>query len=235
MANVIRLVNGGTLQVRTGVLAGIGPEGPRGLVGPPGPEGVQGPVGPEGPIGQILEVQSKKSVSTPTTLLPNTDTMVAFGTTAHNDLGCFTDETTITLQDMGDYQLSAWVQIDPPSGGTPSGKRDLWFTSTTQGTLARTTIPTQAGSTFLTLTWPFRTIVVSEVVRIWAVSTDTVQCNITAGGLVVNRIGSGPRGAIGPQGPVGPAGPQGPQGLRGPDGDANSGFLTYQDLRDELP
>ena len=78
MSNVIRMVNGGTIQVRTGVMAGVGPQGQRGLIGPPGIDGPQGPDGPEGPIGQILQKQSRANLSGTITILPAADTLLPF-------------------------------------------------------------------------------------------------------------------------------------------------------------
>ena len=70
MANVVRLVNGGTIQVKTGVLQGVGPQGPRGYVGPQGPQGEQGPVGEQGQIGQILQQATRTTVGRPTRSVP---------------------------------------------------------------------------------------------------------------------------------------------------------------------
>src|SRR4051812_37067117 len=108
MSNVIRLVNGGTIQVRTGVLAGIGPSGPRGLIGETGPDGPQGPVGETGAMGQILQVQTKAVVSGTTTLNPDTDTLIAFGSVSYDDLSAATSSTNFTLHDAADYQIVAW-------------------------------------------------------------------------------------------------------------------------------
>ena len=79
MANVIRLVNGGSIQVRTGVIQGVGPQGPRGVQGNQGIDGDQGPQGEPGPIGQILQLQGRTRVATSNVIALNTDTVVAFG------------------------------------------------------------------------------------------------------------------------------------------------------------
>jgi len=54
-SQVVRVGNGGTLTVRTGVIRGAGPIGPPGPLGPAGPQGDPGipggPPGPQGPQG----------------------------------------------------------------------------------------------------------------------------------------------------------------------------------------
>jgi hypothetical protein len=230
MPSVIRLTNGGSIQVRTGVLAGIGPEGPRGLVGPPGPDGNQGPEGPPGPIGQILQVQSRAVVSAPTVVLPDVDTLVAFGSVNYDDIGVFQSSTSFILPEVGDYLFTAYVGFDLP-GNAADSQRELWFTSTTNGVLMRTSVAAVGtGVTFVSLSCPFRTTGANEQIRCYARSGDDVQLNITSGALVVNRIGSGPQGAIGPVGPAGPVGPVGPPGPQGPVGNSSSGYATYNDL-----
>src|SRR3954464_13278331 len=106
MANVIRLVNGGTLQVRTGVIQGIGPQGPRGSVGAEGQQGDQGPVGETGPMGQIIQIQGRSMVNSANPLAANTDTAITFGSVTYDDLSCFTSISNITLVAAGDYLLS---------------------------------------------------------------------------------------------------------------------------------
>ena len=79
MVNVIRLNNGGSIQVRTGVLQGVGPVGPPGVAGPQGPEGVPGPQGETGPVGAIMQYLTKARINAPLNLPPNTDALVSFG------------------------------------------------------------------------------------------------------------------------------------------------------------
>jgi hypothetical protein len=139
MANVIRMVNGGTIQVRTGVLAGIGPQGQRGLIGPPGIDGPQGPDGPEGPIGQILQKQSRANVSGTVSILSLADTLLPFATVAYDDLSCFSSDsggstTNFVMRDIGDYQINLWVGVNSSSA---SCYHDIWIQSVTNGLVAR--------------------------------------------------------------------------------------------------
>jgi len=230
MSNVIRLLNGGTIQVRTGVLAGVGPEGPRGLVGPAGPQGEQGFQGDQGPIGQILQRQSRAVVSGTTTVSPDTDTLVAFGTVSYDDMGACTSSTNFTLTDVGDYQLNCYLKFEMPANA-PDGHRTIFFSSTTNGEIARTSrnaILDEA--TYVDLSFPHRSTVSGEVIRVYARSGDDLSCNVTAGSIVITRTGSGPQGPQGPAGPAGPTGATGPAGPTGATGSASSGFATYADL-----
>ena len=50
-----RLASGDVLHIRTGVLQGIGPQGPRGATGQRGEKGETGPQGMPGPTGYVVE------------------------------------------------------------------------------------------------------------------------------------------------------------------------------------
>lgn len=223
MANVIRLVNGGSIQVRTGVIQGVGPQGPRGVQGNQGIDGEQGPQGDPGPIGQILQLQGRTSVATNNPITANTDTVIAFGSVAYDDLSCFTSTANITLTAAGDYLLSCWLKFDL-SPGTP---RDIWFA------VAGTTIARSTRTAFATadcyadLSHPYRAAagdVVNVLVRAGSVTA------VSVGALTVTRIGSGPPGPTGPQGIQGNIGATGAAGPQGVPGTANSGFTKYSDL-----
>lgn len=223
MSNVIRLVNGGAIQVRTGVLQGIGPQGPRGLVGQDGPQGEQGPVGDQGPMGQILQLMGKTSVGTNNPVAANTDTTMAFGSVTYDDLSCFTSTSNITLTAAGDYLLSAWLRFDDAAAGS----RELWF-ATGGTTIARATRASVAGAPFyVDLAYPYRAAG-GEVVNVFVRASAATA--ISLGSLNVTRVGSGPPGPQGPVGPQGPIGATGAAGPAGPAGAANSGFSKYGDL-----
>jgi collagen type II alpha len=223
MPNVVRLVNGGTIQVRTGALQGVGPIGPKGPSGPQGIDGPQGPIGEQGPIGQILQKQGRAQVATANSLAVNTDTLVAFGSVAYDDLSCFTSTTNITLNQAGDYQLSCWLRFDDAA----STAREIWF-MVGSTLIARKSAMAGTGAPFyLDLLYPYRAAA-GEIVNVYARAGSATA--VSMGNLVVTRIGSGPQGPVGPPGPQGLQGPQGPQGIQGNDGDANSGFTTYAEM-----
>lgn len=228
--NIIRLVNGGQIQVRTGVLQGVGPVGPRGLIGPPGPDGPAGPQGEQGPVGQILQRQGKWVISGNTAVNPDTDTLIAFQTTAYDDFGAATSTTTYELDEIGDYQINVWLKFGLPANAADD-YREVAINSVTNGELARTSVPATVGrETYVSLSFPHRTTIASEVLRIYARSGDDLALNVTGGALAITRTGSGPQGPAGPQGPQGATGAQGIQGPAGAAGSASSGFAQYADL-----
>ena len=230
MTNVVRLLNGGTIQVRTGVLQGIGPQGPRGLTGPPGQQGEQGPTGEVGPIGQILQVQMRAIVASTLTVTADTDTVVSFGTVVYDDLTAHQSSTNMRLVDIGDYLLSCYLKFDLPADAG-DGARDIWFQSTTNGTIARASHQAISdAATYVSLAFPHRTTVSNEIINVYVRSGDNLSAGVSEGALTITRVGSGPVGVQGPTGPQGSVGATGAQGPQGPDGNASSGFATYADL-----
>lgn len=224
MSNVVRLVNGAAIQVRTGVIQGIGPQGPRGIQGEPGIQGEQGPVGDPGPMGQINQLQARTTVGTSNPLTANTDTVISFGSVRYDDLSCFTTIANITLTAAGDYLFNGWLCFADATAGT----REMWFNSTTTGMFARTTVTAQASTasgTYVNLSCPYRSAGGGEVVNVLARSA--AATGVGSGSLVVTRVGSGPPGPTGPVGPQGPAGAAGAQGPAGPPGSASNGFASY--------
>jgi hypothetical protein len=168
MSNIIRLTNGGTLQIRTGVLQGVGPQGPRGLVGPPGQQGEQGPTGETGAMGAILQMQMRTTVSGTTTVNADTDTLIAFGAVSYDDLSAHASSTNMQLADIGDYLLSVYLRFDLPANAG-DGARDVWFQSVTNGTIARTTHQAVSdAATYVYLAFPHRTTVSNEIINVYA-------------------------------------------------------------------
>lgn len=218
MGNVIRLASGGAIQVRTGVLQGVGPEGPTGPVGPPGPDGGQGPQGEQGPAGQITQIQAAAIVSGTTTVTANTDILVAFGSVTHDDLAACTSSTVFTTIDAGDYLFTVWT------GYGAAQANDLWVYSTTN---AQIVVRNTSSGIYNHVSFTYRADA-NESFRVYTRSTS--GGSVTAGAISITRTGSGPVGLTGPEGPQGIQGIQGIQGDDGPAGDANSGFTTYGDL-----
>ena len=231
MANVVRLNNGGVIQVRTGVLQGVGPIGPRGLQGNPGPTGPQGPQGETGPPGAITQYLTSARVSSDQGVGSDTDTLVSFGNVIHDDLNVLPSSTNITLTGGLDYLLTAWVQFAVGADTSGDGARALWFQSNLGGILARSQSNAVVDdSTFVEVVWPHRAAD-NEIVNVVARSGDDVQVTIKSGGLSIVRVGSGPRGPMGPTGLTGPVGPAGPRGIQGPQGNAGGSYATYGDIK----
>jgi hypothetical protein len=223
MANVVRLVNGGTIQVRTGVIQGIGPQGPRGVAGPQGIDGAQGPVGEVGPMGQINQLQGKTTVATNNPLAANTNTVIAFGSVGYDDMSAFTSTTNTTLTAAGDYILSAYLRFND----AVAGLREVWF-AVGATTLVRTSRQSVAGVPFyVDLAVAYRATA-GDVVNV--IARSAAATGVSEGALTVTRVGSGPIGPVGVEGPVGPVGATGAQGPPGPPGSANSGFGTYAEI-----
>lgn len=224
MPNVVRLVNGGTVQVRTGVIQGIGPQGPRGVAGPQGVDGAQGPVGDTGAMGQILALQGRTNVATNNPVPANTDVTMAFGSVTYDDLSCFTSSANITLTAAGDYMLSSWLRFDDAAAGS----REIWF-ATGGVTIARASRASVVGMPFyVDLAFPYRAAG-GQVLNVLARSS--VATAISLGALTVTRVGSGPPGVQGPVGPQGPIGPNGAAGLPGATGAPGPGYTTYNALK----
>lgn len=230
MANTVRLVGGGTIQVRTGILQGVGPQGPRGAIGPIGPMGPLGPDGPVGPPGGITQISSKFSIDAAQSMATSVDTLVSFGNVAHDEVNAHASSVNFLLNDIGDYLFSIWVQVDQGTG-TGDGRRDLWLLSETNGVLARISESAiTTGPTHLNLTMAHRSTINGEILHVHALSTDNDTVSISTGILTVTRLGSGTQGAIGPVGPAGPAGPLGPKGDKGDPGSGVGPFATYGDM-----
>ena len=223
MANVVRLVNGGSIQVRTGVIQGIGPQGPRGVAGPQGIDGEQGPVGEVGPMGQIQQISGKSAVATNNPLVANTNTLIAFGSVTYDDLSAFVTTTNTVLTAAGDYLISAYLGFTDAAAGL----REIWFAAGPT-TLARTSRMSVAGSVFyVDLSTAYRAQT-GDVINVFARSA--AASGIAVGSISVTRMGSGPTGPQGVPGPDGPVGATGAQGPIGPAGTANSGFTTYAQM-----
>lgn len=229
MANVVRLVNGGSIQVRTGVIQGIGPQGPRGVAGETGSQGEQGPTGDPGPMGQILQLSGTTKVANSNPIAANTDTAISFGSNQLYDtisnppasgfsLGAF------TIGASGDYLLSCWLRFDDAAASA----REIWF-QTGSTMIARKSAYAGVGAPFYTdLAFPFHSENGGEVINVLVRSG--AATGVGEGAWTVTRIGSGPPGPIGPKGETGGVGGQGIQGQKGDPGSANSGFIKYADL-----
>lgn len=229
MGNIIRLTGGGQIQVRTGVLQGIGPAGPRGLIGPQGPDGNQGPEGPPGAMGQILQMQTKTIVGGTTNIAAGGSSLLSFGSVAYDDMGIVASATNFIIPTPNDYLFTA--QATFPATGSSNGSRGVRLVSNINGTLGQDKRPMVANQEMvISLSQPLRTTAINEMIQVFVDSSDNAATSVSAGQIVISRIGSGPQGPVGPAGPQGPIGAQGPAGPVGPAGNANSGFGTYADL-----
>lgn len=216
MGNVVRVINGGRIQVRTGVLQGIGPQGPVGPVGPAGPDGPAGPQGETGPAGAITQISAEARVvsgafSTGTVLL-------TFPSVQYDDMGILSSSSLFTIPDAGDYLVTVWGDW----GSSITGTMTLYSPSDSNAVYSAGPINRYGH--------------LSRVVRGTAGQTFSVNASVSgattlaAGSITWTRTGSGPQGIQGLTGPTGPQGPTGPAGPTGATGSASGGFATYGDL-----
>lgn len=230
MANQIKLVNGAAIQVRTGVVQGIGPQGPSGPIGPTGPQGDQGPVGQTGPAGSISQFQSCYTVGSAQSIPVTTPTQVSFGTISYDDLSAHTSSVNFTITNPGDYELCCFVNMPAPAGG-PSGHRELYIQASGGGEIiGHLRVPANtSGATVLQVSGRLR-VAASTIYNVWVSQGDNENVDVASGRLTLTRVGSGPTGPAGPAGPQGPTGNTGPTGLTGPAGSGSGPFLTYGDV-----
>lgn len=225
MANVVRLVSGGSIQVRTGVIQGIGPIGPTGSQGNQGIQGEPGIQGEVGPPGSVLKQSALTQVATTNPIGVDTDTVIAFGSSPYDQLDAFTSTINCTLTEPGDYLLSVWLRFDAAADSL----REAWFL-TDSTIIARSSRMSGGGGPFyLDLTTIFRAAG-GEVVNVIVRSGAATAVSSGGGNWTCTRVGSGPPGPIGPKGDKGDIGLVGPAGPKGDDGDANSGFSTYAEM-----
>lgn len=228
-SSIVKVPNGGTVQVRTGVLRGAGPQGP---MGPSGPAGAAGPAGPVGPAGAINDVQGHLTSTAAVAVggenqwytLPFETSVITdvFSSTGVNGVGFIYKET-------GYYALVIRVRFEPRAGtdgGTAvaGGSRRIRVVDQAGNVVhemsaaAAPTEPTILN--LVTIAQPNSTYAYT----VQAYSDDSAGVNVTSRSLKIGRFGSGPAGVAGPAGPVGLTGPVGPQG---PAGNAGAGYASF--------
>jgi hypothetical protein len=221
--SVIRVRSGDVVQVRTGVLRGIGPEGPVGPIGPQGPPGEQGLKGDTGMIGDLYSTLS----STAQVATGSTWTDLSYQTVVHNEILTIVDTFTFKFKEAGTYLLTAETQFNETAvGGTSTGARGVQLlnssTATTQAIATADAVVN--GATVLTLSQQVEVTSTLHTYKMQAFSKDGAAVNVSTRSIKLIRVGSGPAGV---QGPPGPIGVQGSQGPAGPIGNAGSGFTTF--------
>lgn len=232
---MLRVSSGEIIQVRTGVIQGIGPQGPRGATGPRGEEGPQGPQGVPGPTGYVTDFSSLFTAATQsiqstsiTTSMPTTWTKVAFATVTRDELDAQTSTTNYDLND-GDYQGTVWVRFNKQVSTSASGFRAVRALYA-GATVAEMIIPANTlVHTTITLPYAFRSLSGSDVFNIEVAHNEGVALSIDAQ-MWMNRTGPGMQGPTGPQGPAGPTGPMGLQGPTGPAGSIANNTTTFATL-----
>jgi len=225
---IVRLSNGDSIQVRTGVLRGSGPAGPVGasnsisvgtvVVGDTAfatlsgdsPNQVLNLVLPRsttpGPTGSINDYLTDVSTSSNQTVSTGTNTLLSFATITDDELSLYSSSTTFRPVPAGqaDRVLSFNVRVTFLNNGTSgSGYRQVWVTANGATTIGESSCDANTLSTGTTV------VNVPVIYRFSASETFQVFCKHggasslpVSANLRAIRVGSGPTG---PQGPVGPA------------------------------
>jgi hypothetical protein len=221
---VVRLVTGDTIEIRTGAIQGIGPQGntgPQGPIGPEGPSGADSTV--PGPTGAVTHHASLTRLITPATLITGaTSTGVKYDSTLIDDLdtSATVDNTgaltTITVP-AGRYYVSATLRFALIA--SPTGVRALEvYAGSTQ--ITGDTCPGFSDyDTYLSAETVID-VTSSTVLTVKAAQTQGASLSMTDGRFSVSAVGPGIQGPVGPTGPEGPAGPAstvpGPAGTLSP-------------------
>lgn len=224
---IIRLGNGETIQVRTGVLRGAGPAGPPGpsndlsigtvvvgdtadaTISGTSPNQVLNLVLPKstvpGPTGSIADYVTKVATTSNITVNANTDTAMTFGTVTTDELNMIVNTSTFRPVPSGGVPMVLSMQVEVTidnNGVTAAGYRSAWVLSSTGELIAENrgaANPLSTGKTVLPL---------FVVHRFAAGETFTVIARHGSGGplpcsarLKAIRVGAGPTGPAGPAGP----------------------------------
>lgn len=229
MSSVLRLSSGDVIQIREGVLEGIGPQGP---TGPSGPQGLTGPVGAQGipgPMGQIDDFFTyAHNIGNAQSIGTGVVTTVSFPTVVYDEPSLVASLTNLAIP-VGLWHVLFSVVFAKPSSSNASGWRRIGLQYNGSESAAGTinSIPdidsqlnlhtfVKATSAGLTLTG---TVSHSDVVSLAA--TVKIYCT---------RVGPGAQGVAGPQGSTGVAGPVGPTGPQGPAGALVTNTTTYASI-----
>lgn len=229
-STVIRVVSGETLQIRTGVIQGIGPQGPTGPTGPPGPQGERGEQGPQGETGHVSQectIVTGGSQGVPA----NDTTLVSFDQVVYDDLSTQQSATNYRPAE-GNYYLSAHVRFQHTEGN-PVGHRSVEILQGGQVVWADMR-PVLPNTNFIDVSVAGGVRVNGdELIQVRAGSTDNSPVVIETARLWISPHGPGERGPQGPPGPLGPVGPTGIAGPIGPPGNPDGYGTTFADLAAE--
>lgn len=235
-SQVVRISSGEIIQVRTGVIQGIGPQGPVGPTGPRGESGPQGPQGIAGPTGAVSAFSSQftaasqsLATTTVTSNLPTAYTLVAFSTVVRDELTAQTSSTAYDFTPTADF--SGWVSIEFQKQASVNATGFRALRVEYNGALISESIVAAASLVHTRITLPFavRATSSSHALSVKAAHNEGVSLAIS-GTLWVNQTGPGPKGDQGPTGPQGSTGAVGAQGPQGPAGSIATNTTTFATL-----
>ena len=224
-SQVTRLSSGSVVQIRTGVIQGIGPQGPRGDTGPRGELGPQGTQGVPGPPGYVSDYSSyavaeafSVASSSVTSNYPTTWANMVFGNVVHDDISAIKSSTNIQLPSGRDYNIVVNTRFFKPVSVSGAGFRGVQAVYDDLVIAEHITNSITNVDTAVPLIFSIRSTSSAKVLNIKLTHSQSTSINIS-GSLWINAVGPGQPG---PEGPGGPAGPAGPQGATGPQGPAGS-------------
>lgn len=224
-SQVLKISSGEVIQVRTGVIQGIGPQGPIGPSGGQGEAGPQGPQGVPGPQGQVSEFSLEANALSTSIASDLTGTLATFSSVVRDEVLGVVSGTTFQLA-PGAWQGMVYITFSKQSGVNATGSRRV--SATYKGNWVASLCIAAAPTYPSGLTLPFSVLSTSSTDQIqFTVQQDegvTLQYN---GRLWISRTGPGPQGVAGPQGSLGPIGPPGPQGPTGPAGTIGTNNTTF--------
>ena len=235
-SQVVRISSGEVIQVRTGVIQGIGPQGPVGPTGPRGETGPQGPQGIAGPTGAVINYSSyftasSQSIATTTVTsnMPTAYSLVAFGTVTRDELAAQTSSTVYDFTPTADF--SGWVTIEFQKQASVNASGFRAVRVEYNSVLVAETIVAASTLTHTKITLPFavRSTNSSHALSVKVAHNEGVSLAIT-GGLWINQTGPGPKGDQGDPGVQGSVGPVGAQGPQGPAGSIATNTTTFASL-----
>jgi hypothetical protein len=227
--SVTRIVTGDVIQVRTGVIQGIGPQGPtgpQGSIGLTGPQGVQGVPGPMGQIDDFMTYAH--SYGNAQNVASNTPTLLTMPTVVRDDAGVLVTTTALALP-IGVWYIQVSTQWTKPSTQNAGGwrKLEILYNAAVWDAVSQNAVPDTdtfgACRSLIPVTTP------GLFVNFQATQSDSVAIS-TQSKFYATQLGPGAQGGPGPQGPAGPVGQTGPTGPIGPAGTLVTNTTTFANI-----
>lgn len=222
-SQITRLSSGSVIQIRTGVIQGIGPQGPKGDTGPigeTGPQGAQGVPGPPGSVSDYSTYAVANAFSVATSSVssdyPATWTNMVFSNVSHDDLSAVQSSINFQLTAGQDYNIIVNTKFFKP-GVSGAGFRGVQAVYDGVVVAEHITNSITNVHTAVPLMFSLRSTSSSKVLNIKVTHSQSVSINVS-GSIWINAVGPGVQGPQGEQGVPGPVGPQGPAGPQGPSG-----------------
>lgn len=227
--SVTRVVTGDVIQVRTGVVQGIGPQGPTGPQGPQGQDGPQGTQGIPGPMGQIDNYLTYcTSFGNAQNVASNTPTLLTMPTVVRDDAGLVSTTTALVLP-IGVWAIQMSTTYTKPSAQNAGGWRrlEILYNGAVWDIVSHNAIPDV--DTCMMCRSVISATTAGLAVNFRATHSDTVAIS-TQTKFFASKLGPGAQGPAGPQGVAGPVGQTGPTGPIGPAGTIVNNNTTYANI-----